>query len=46
MEEGISLPFRKVAVPDTFCETGSAAQLFDKYGISADHIIAAVKSTL
>ncbi len=46
MEEGISVPFRKVAVADTFCETGSAAQLFDKYGISADHIIAAVKSTL
>jgi transketolase len=46
LEEGVCLPFRKVAVGDTFCETGSAAQLFHKYGLSADHITAAVKATL
>ena len=32
MEEGVCVPFRKVAVADTFCETGSASQLFEKYG--------------
>ncbi len=46
MEEGVCVPFRKVAVADTFCETGSAGQLFEKYGLSAGHIAAAVKNTL
>jgi transketolase len=45
MENGLSVPFKKVAVNDTFAETGSAEQLYEKYGLSANHIIEAIKST-
>lgn len=44
--ENIAVPFKKIAVQDIFAETGSAAQLFEKYGLSANHIARTVKETL
>jgi transketolase len=43
---GIHRAFRKVAVNDQFAETGDPQSLFEKYGLSAPHIVAAVKTTL
>lgn len=43
MDQGIHVPFKKIGVQDTFAETGSARQLFEKYGLSFDHIVNAVK---
>jgi transketolase len=45
MENGLNVPFKKVAVKDTFAETGSAEQLYEKYGLSATHIIEAIRAT-
>ncbi len=44
--QDIMVPFRKVGVEDTFAETGSQDQLFEKYGLSASHIAATVKEVL
>ncbi len=44
--QDISVPFRKVGVRDTFAETGSQDQLFEKYGLSASHIVSSVKETV
>jgi transketolase len=41
----MNVPFKKVAVNDTFAETGSAEQLYEKYGLSANHIVEAIKTT-
>jgi transketolase len=46
MESHVSVPFRKVAIQDRFCETGTAEQLFDKYGLSAAKLALAIKETL
>ncbi len=46
MESGLSVPFKKIAVNDTFAETGSPGQLFEKYGLSANHIVEAIKATV
>lgn len=45
-ETGTHIPFKKVAVQDTFAETGTQAELYDKYGLSARHIISAVKEAI
>jgi transketolase len=42
----ISVPFTRVAVNDHFAETGTGPQLFEKYGLSHNHIVKAVKDTL
>ena len=46
MENDLHVPFKKIAVNDTFAETGSAEQLFEKYGLSANHIVKAIKATV
>ncbi len=46
VEEGISVPARRVGVRDSFAETGSQKELFEKYGLSSGHIVAAVKEVL
>jgi transketolase len=39
-------PIEYVAVNDTFGESGTPAQLMEKYGLSKDHIIEAVKKVI
>jgi transketolase len=46
LENNIHVPFKKVAVQDQFAETGTAAQLYEKYGLSANHVAKAVKEIL
>ena len=46
LEEQISLPFKRIAVKDHFAETGTGPQLFEKYGLSANHIAQAVRDSL
>jgi len=43
MNHQICKPFKRIAVNDTFAETGSASQLYEKYGLSANHIIRALR---
>ena len=42
----ISVPFKSIAVRDQFAETGSGPELYEKYGLSANHVIKAVKDVL
>jgi transketolase len=42
----ISKPFKAIAVHDHFAETGSGPDLYEKYGLSSNHIIKAVKDVL
>jgi transketolase len=46
LDNQISVPFNRVAVKDHFAETGTGPQLFEKYGLSHNHIVKAVKDTL
>jgi transketolase len=46
LDNQISVPFTRVAVNDHFAETGTGPQLFEKYGLSHNHILKAVKNTL
>jgi transketolase len=46
LDNQISVPFKRVAVNDHFAETGTGPQLFEKYGLSHNHIVKAVKDTL
>ena len=46
LENQISVPFGRIAVKDQFAETGTGPQLFDKYGLSSNHIVQAVKNTI
>ncbi|MBI4388855.1 MAG: transketolase family protein, partial [Nitrospinae bacterium] len=43
-ENQVYVPTQKIAVNDTFAETGAPQELFNKYGISASHIAQAVKA--
>ena len=43
LEQNIHVPMKKIAVKDQFAETGTAAQLFEKYGLSSNHVVQAVK---
>jgi len=45
-ENEIHVPFKKVGVKDRFAETGSAGELFEKYGLSHPHIAEAVKKVV
>ncbi|QPJ65904.1 MAG: transketolase family protein [Candidatus Nitrohelix vancouverensis] len=42
----IHKPVERIAVKDQFAETGSGAQLYEKYGLSSSHIVSALKSIL
>ncbi len=46
LDAQISKPFKRIAVKDQFAETGTGPQLFEKYGLSANHIAQAVKESL
>jgi transketolase len=39
-------PIEMVAVQDTFGESGEPAQLMEKYGLSANHVVAAVEKAM
>ena len=42
----IAIPFQSIAVRDHFAETGSGPELYEKYGLSAKHIIRSIKEVL
>ena len=46
LENNIHVPFKKVAVKDQFAETGTAKQLYEKYGLSANHVAKAVQDII
>jgi transketolase len=46
LDNQISVPFTRIAVNDHFAETGTGPELFEKYGLSHNHIVIAVKDTL
>lgn len=46
LERNIHAPMKRIAVKDQFAETGTAAQLFEKYGLSSSHVAQAVKDVL
>ena len=46
LDHQISVPFTRIAVKDQFAETGTGPQLYEKYGLSHNHIVKAVKVTL
>lgn len=43
LEAGIAAKFKRIGVRDTFAEGGSTPYLFDKYGLSARHLVKAVQ---
>ena len=42
----IGVPFKAIAVRDQFAETGSGAELYEKYGLSSNHVASAIKDVL
>lgn len=46
LDNQIAVPFTRVAVKDQFAETGTGPELYEKYGLSHNHIVKAVKDTL
>ncbi|MBL3675762.1 hypothetical protein JL111_20090 [Paracoccus sp. KCTC 42845] len=46
MEAGLTVPFKRVGIADTFAEGGSTPYLFQKYGLSAAAVENAAKSLL
>ena len=46
LQNQIAVPFGRVAVKDQFAETGTGSQLYEKYGLSHNHIVKTVKETL
>jgi transketolase len=46
LQNNINVKFKKIAVNDQFAETGTAAQLYEKYGLSASHVGKAIKEIL
>jgi 1-deoxy-D-xylulose-5-phosphate synthase len=45
-EEGVSVPVKRVGLPDQFVEQGSQAELKARYGLDAEGIVATVKDAL
>jgi transketolase len=46
ISENHPVPVKRVGVKDTFGESGKPAQLLKKYGLTADHIVEAVKEVI
>ena len=46
LENQIAVPFDRIGVQDQFAETGTGPELYEKYGLSHNHIVKAVKDTL
>jgi len=44
--ENWPVPIERVGVKDTFCESGNAPDLMDKYGLRAKDIVAAAKRVI
>ena len=42
----IGVPFKAIAVRDQFAETGSGNELYEKYGLSSNHVARAIKDVL
>jgi transketolase len=45
-EESVPCRFRRMGMRDKFCESGDPKALFDKYGMSAKHIVKTAKELL
>ena len=46
MRNGVSVPFRQVALPDAFLDAGALPTLHDRYGISAEAMAASIRTWL
>jgi len=46
MEAGVSVRFRRLGVLDCFGEGGTTPYLFDKFGLSEQHVAAAIRDLL
>lgn len=46
LEHGVSVRFKRIGVQDVFCESGEPHELFEKYGLSSNHIVKTVHSLL
>ncbi len=46
LDAQISRPFKRIAVRDQFAETGTGAELFEKYGLSARHIAQVARESI
>lgn len=46
MEAGISIPFRRVAIPDEYTVTGNQVEIFEHYGISKSGLVNTAKDLL
>jgi transketolase len=44
--ENYPIPMQRIGVQDTFAESGPYLQVIDKYGLTAPHIVAAVKRVI
>lgn len=45
-EEGLSIKFKRLGIPDVFASLGTPEELYHKYGYDTDGIIKAVKETI
>ena len=46
LKNQMAVPFGRIGVKDQFAETGTGPELYEKYGLSHNHIVKAVKDTL
>ena len=46
MRQGVSVPFRQIALPDRFLDAGALPTLHDRYGLSTSAVVEAVKGWL
>lgn len=46
VENNARVQFKRIGVQDVFCESGEPDQLFEKYGLSASHIVRTAKALL
>lgn len=44
--ESVPVPLMRVGIPDVFGESGKPGELMEKYGLTASHIVSAVKDVL
>ncbi len=45
-ESKVAVPFKRIGVQDIFCESGEPDELFEKYGLSASHIVKTAKKLM
>jgi transketolase len=46
LRAGVTPAFRQIALPDEFLDAGALPTLHDRYGLSVDRVVAAVKAWL